>query len=173
MSWRDHSRTPELELESAEDSALREEMRALLGAGPRIAAEAVPSPELILLAEDLRREAKRRKHTSRKQNSWMLMAAALPFALVLGGVSVWGVTQKHKADHYAYAMQLKDAQIQRMAAAAKAPAQAQPSPAMVNSFQLASHTLAPKSKQQGKELIIPVERSAEPLLNDTQRVKSH
>ena len=174
MSWRDTPRTFELEQESESDSALREEMRSLLGAGPRKPVEAAPpSPELILLAEDLRREAKRRNHTARKQTSWMLMAAAVPFALILSGVSVWGVSQKHKADHYAQAMRLKDAEIQRMAAASQPPPVPAARPAMVNTFQVASHPVLPKPKQQGKELIIPVERSVEPLANDTQRVKTH
>ena len=171
MSWHDQARTHEAEA----DSELREEMRSLLGCGPRKPVEARTSPEMILLADDLRREAKRRNHTVRKQSSWMLMAAALPFALVLGGLGAWGVGQKHRADRYATTVQQKDAELQRMATAFKAPLGIAP-PAkatVVNTFQLATRTLTPKAKSQGKELIIPVERSPEALVTDTQRVKAH
>ena len=170
MSWLDPARTHEAE----NDSALREEMRALLGVGPRNYFESEPSPELNLLAEDLRREAKRRNHTTRKEHSWMLLAAALPVALVLAGVGSWGVAQKHKADRYAAAIQLKEAEIQRLATAVKAQeGPAAPARSLAPApLQLASHAL-PKPRTKGKELIIPVERSAEPLANDTQRVKGH
>jgi hypothetical protein len=169
MSWHDPARTPEPDA----DALLREELRALLAVGPRNEFEVEATPELILLADDLRREAKRRNRTTRKQHSWMLMAAALPFALVLGGVSAWGVAQKHKAEGYAAAIQQKDAELQRMAAASRprpiAPAQSTAlAPAVV---QVASH--APKARPKGMELVIPVERSAQPILNDTQQVKGH
>jgi hypothetical protein len=170
MSWHDSART----LESDTDSALREELRGLLGVRPRTNYfEAEASPELILLADDLRREAKRRNHTARKQHSWMLLAAALPVALALGGISTWGMTQKHRADAYASAVQQKDTELQRLAATLKAQGVVAPSLALApENLQLASH-IAPKPKQRGKELIIPVERSAEPLTNDTQQVKGH
>ena len=170
MSWHDPART----LEPDADAALRDELRALLGVRPRNEFELEPTPELVLLADDLRREAKRRNHTARKQHSWMLLAAALPFALVLGGVGTWGLAQKHKAESYAAAIQAKDAELQRLAAASRvqaapsAPSTAPaPAPAVV---QMASH--APR-KRKGMELVIPVERSPQPLLNDTQQVKGH
>ena len=167
MSWHDPERT----LESGEDASLREELRALLGVRPRSDFELEPTPELILLADDLRREAQRRGRIRRQDRSWMLLAAALPFALVLGGVSAWGVSQKHKADTYAAAVQEKDAQLARLAATvapAAAPRSAAPAPAPAT-VQLASHT--PKARPKGMELVIPVERPPQPLLNDTQRVK--
>ena len=105
MSWHDSDRI----FEADADAALREELRALLGVGPRNEFEVEVTPELMLLADDLRREALRRNRTARKQNSWMLLAAALPFALLLGGVSVWGVAQKHRAEGYAASVQQKDA----------------------------------------------------------------
>lgn len=171
MSWHDPART----LEPEADAALREEMRSLLGFVPRNYFESEPSAELMLLADDLRREAKRRNHTARKQHSWMLMAAALPLALMVAGVGAWGVTQKHKADSYAAAMQAKEAELQRMAATLKATeGPSAPSRTVASEpLQLASRSTAPKPKLKGKELIIPVERTAEPLANDTQRVKGH
>ena len=150
-------------------------MRSLLGFEPRNYFESEPTPELNLLADDLRREATRRNRTARKEHSWMLMAAALPFALILTGVGAWGVNQKHKADGYAAVMQSKDAELQRMAATLQtvAATAAAPSQALAPAtLQMASHAL-PKPKLKGKELIIPVERTAEPLANDTQRVKGH
>ena len=102
----------------------------------------------------------------------MLLAAALPFALVLGGVGTWGVAQKHKAESYAAAIQAKDAELQRLAAANRVltvPAATTLAP-VPSLGQMASR--APR-KHKGMELIIPVERSPQPLLNDTQQVKGH
>ena len=171
MSWHDSDRI----FEADADAALREELRALLGVGPRNEFEVEVTPELMLLADDLRREALRRNRTARKQNSWMLLAAALPFALLLGGVSVWGVAQKHRAEGYAASVQQKDAEIQRLATATRpqnlpAAPSAAPS-AAPGVLQLASH--APKARTRGMELIIPVERTPQPLQSDTQRVKGH
>jgi hypothetical protein len=170
MSWHDSART----LEPDADSALREELRGLLGVRPRTSYfETEPSPELMLLADDLRREAKRRNHTARKQHSWMLMAAALPVALALGGISTWGMQQKHRADAFASAVQRQETELQRMAATLLKVQGAAPSQALApETLQLAS-SAKPKPKRRGKELIIPVERSAEPLANDTQQVKGH
>jgi hypothetical protein len=170
MSWHDSART----LEPIEESALRDELRDLLGAGPRNYFESEPSPELNLLADDLRREAKRRNHTARKQHSWMLLAAALPFALALGAVSVWGLGQKHKAEGYAMAVRQKEVEIQRLAQAVRPqPAANAPVRTLVLNAQVASRSGSPNLKRKAKELIIPVERSPEPLSNDTQRVKGH
>lgn len=168
MSWHDPDRT----LESGEDASLREELRALLGVRPRSDFEVEPTPELILLADELRREAQRRFRIRRKEHSWMLLAAALPFALVLAGVSAWGVSQKHKAELYAAAVAQKDAQIARLAATPAVPVAAPRSAAPAaapGTQQLASH--APKARPKGMELVIPVERPPQPILNDTQRVK--
>jgi hypothetical protein len=146
-----------------------------MGVPKRTVFEVTASPELIALADDLRREARRRNHTARKRSSWMLLAAALPIALAIGGVGTWGVGQKHKADALAATIQQHEATIQRMAAAAQqAPAptaaEAAPQAVLVGDRKLAA---TPKSKGRPKELIIPVQRSADPLASDTQRVKGH
>ena len=86
MSWHDPARA----LEPESDTALRNELRGLLGMSrstPETSYfEAEPTPELIQLADELRREARRRNLTARKKSSWMLLAAALPFALVTAGM---------------------------------------------------------------------------------------
>jgi hypothetical protein len=176
MSWHDPART----LEPEADTALRNELRELLGfpEPEALRFEAEPTPELILLADDLRREATRRNHTARKQRSWMLVAAALPFALALGGVGVWGVGQKHKADHLAAAVAHQEAEIQQLAAAVHQPQPAQAIPAQVPAAKgqrpaqvLLLGQASPRNKP--KELVIPVQRSAEPAATDTERVKAH
>jgi outer membrane murein-binding lipoprotein Lpp len=172
MSWHDPARS----LEPASETTLRNELRGLLGMPAPATSyfETEPTPELILLADDLKREAQRRNRTFRKKNSWMLMAAALPFALALGGVGVWGVGQKRKVDQLAAAVAQQQAQIQRLAATqqqaqpAVAPPVAAPTARILPPRVLVGQT-APRNKP--KELVIPVQRSAEPNTNDTQRVK--
>ena len=175
MSWHDPARR----LEPESDTALRNELRGLLGmpASETSYFEAEPTPELILLADDLRREALRRNRTARKRNSWMLLAAALPFALALGGVGVWGVGQKNKAEQLAAAVTRQQAEIQRLAAAQQQPQPAQPAHVAAPSARgqqppqvLLLGQTAPRNKP--KELVIPVQRSTEPNVNDTQRVKA-
>lgn len=173
MSWHDPARS----LEPASETALRNELRGLLGMPAPATSyfEAEPTPELILLADDLKREAQRRNRTFRKRNSWMLMAAALPFALALGGVGAWGVSQKHKADLLAAAVAQQQAQIQRLAANQQQPHPAgTPAPVAAPATRTQPQVLlmgktAPRNKP--KELVIPVQRSAEPNASDTQRVK--
>lgn len=105
MSWSDPARR----FEPAEDQALREELAGLLGMsdsrgpaarGPaaRNFFDAEPTPELIALADKLRAEADRRRHTQRRRPSWMLAAAVLPFLLVLAGLGNWGSTHKRRAE---------------------------------------------------------------------------
>lgn len=100
MSWSDPARR----FEPAEDQALRVELAGLLGlpaAGTPAARnffDAEPTPELIALAEKLRGEADRRRHTQRRRPSWMLAAAVLPFLLVLGGIGSWGASHKRRAE---------------------------------------------------------------------------
>jgi outer membrane murein-binding lipoprotein Lpp len=173
MSWHDPARS----LEPESETALRNELRGLLGMPAPATSyfETEPTPELILLADDLKREAQRRNRTFRKKNSWMLLAAALPFALALGGVGVWGVGQKHKVDQLAAAVAQQQTQIQRLAAT-----QQQAQPAAVPAPVAAPTTRTPPQvllvgqtspRKKPKELVIPVQRSAEPNANDTQRVK--
>jgi hypothetical protein len=142
---------------------------------PRNAFELEPTPELIALADDLRREAKRRNRTARARSHWMLMAAALPLALAFGGVSLWGIAQKHRAEDLAAAMAQKDAQITQMANAlnrqpdSMTARQAPGKPLMVTD----PDSLKRAHKSKGKELIIPVEQPAGLVPQDTTQVKSH
>jgi hypothetical protein len=174
MSWHDPDRIGE----SQAETALRDELRGLLGipAGPANYFETEVTPELALLADDLRREALRRNRTARQKSSWMLLAAALPFALALGGVGIWGMTQKQKADGLAAAVARQETQIQTLAAAVRAvqtapqalpvqapQAKAQPAPLVANSH----------ARPRPKELVIPVERSTGINPSDTQQVKAH
>jgi outer membrane murein-binding lipoprotein Lpp len=173
MSWHDPARS----LEPESETALRNELRGLLGMPAPATSyfETEPTPELIQLADDLKREAQRRNRTFRKRNSWMLLAAALPFALALGGVGVWGVGQKHKVDQLAAAVAQQQAQIQRLAATQQQAQPANPAPVTAP----AARTQPPQvmlvgqaaPRKKPKELVIPVQRSAEPNANDTQRVK--
>jgi hypothetical protein len=106
----------------------------------------------------------------------MLMAASLPFALALVGVGAWGIGQKHKADHLAAAVAHEEAEIQRMAAQQARPAAEQPLPAHVPAAKgqpdqvLLMGQAAPRNKP--KELVIPVQRSADPNENLAQSVKA-
>jgi outer membrane murein-binding lipoprotein Lpp len=109
----------------------------------------------------------------------MLLAAALPFALAFGGVGVWGVGQKHKADQLAAAVAHQEAQIQQLAAAqqhqappaaaAQAPVRVPAAKGQPSQVMLLGRT-TPRNK--AKELVIPVQRSPEPTANDTERVKA-
>lgn len=108
MSWSD----PDRRFEPAEDQELREELAGLLGLpAPRAARvhgarmhgahnffDAEPTPEIVALAEKLRAEADRRRHTQRRRPAWMLAAAVLPFMLVLAGIGSWGSQQKRRAE---------------------------------------------------------------------------
>ena len=97
MSWHDPARS----LEPETDSILRDELRDLLGMPAQSTSyfECEASPDLIRLADSLRQEARRRNHTAQRRSSWMLVAAALPLALAMGGLGVWGLAEQHKADH--------------------------------------------------------------------------
>jgi len=189
MSWHDPARS----LEPESDSILRDELRGLLGmpAQPANYFESEPSPELIRLADDLRREARRRNHTARRRSTWMLIAAALPFALAVGGVGAWGIRQEHRADQLAAAVTQQASQIQQLAAAQAHPAPAgqaveavppgagarigrgrsaqPPQTFLVGS---AAHPKAMAKPAKGMELVIAVPRAATPDPGNTQTVKS-
>jgi hypothetical protein len=181
MSWHDPARSEE----PAEDTALREELRGLLGLPARGTNyfETEPTPELVRLADDLRREALRRNRTARKQHSWLLAAAALPVTLALGGLGTLALVEKHKADELAATVAHEAEEIHRLAAAVQ---QAQPGPGPAaqpgpGHVPAAARTRPPQvllmgkasPKVKPKELVIPVERPAEPNPNDTHRVKAH
>jgi hypothetical protein len=141
---------------------------------PRNYFESEPTPELVALADDLRREARRRTHTARTRSHWMLLAAALPLALAFGGVSTWGIHQKHKAEDLAAAVVQKDGEIARMAAAAKQLGEPIPGqqPTQPQQALLASHH-KPSRQLKGKELVIPVVKPEGQIPQDTQQVKAH
>lgn len=175
MSWHDPARS----LEPESETALRNELRDLLGMPSPATSyfEAETTPELALLADDLKREAQRRNRTFRKKNSWMLLAAAMPFALALGGVGVWGVGQKHKVEQLTAAVARQQTQIQHLAATQQQPAPApapapapEAAPMAITQPQMLVGRTAPRNKP--KELVIPVQRSAEPSSVGTQRVKA-
>lgn len=168
MSWLDPQRCQE----PAADTALRAELRTLLGMKPRSFFESEPTPELIALAEELRKEASRRNHTTRRRSHWMLLAAALPLAMAFGGVSLWGIAQKHKAEDLAAAVQRQEAEISRLAASVKA----EPAPGkapMTAAPLLVSGRKPAKPAAKGKELVIPVENPAGQIIQDTHEVKAH
>lgn len=154
--------------ESAGDRALREELSQLLGAPAPNFFHAEPSPEMIALAEDLRREAARRRRTTRQRPSWMLLAAALPLALAFTGMATWGIQQKRRADAMAVVVVEKEQALQRAAVEVREQRQA---------LQLAA-SIQDKGSAKGKpgvtprpgELVIPVD-AATPGQSDVRVVK--
>ena len=180
MSWHDPARTGE----SQADTALRNELRGLLGipARPANYFETEVTPELTRLADDLRREARRRTHTARRQHSWMMLAAALPLTVLLGAVGAWGTAQKHKAEVLAAAVTRQDAEIQRLAVAAshQAPAPAQPAlaqaaaPASLAKGRPAPLVAGTSRESKPVQLVIPVDRATDPSQSGApQQVKAH
>lgn len=100
MSWSDPSRR----FEPAEDVQLRAEMSDLLGFESAPRASEKPTPELVALAEELRKEAQRRKRLERRRPSWGLLAAAvLPLAAAVAGLGIWGQGNRTKAEAMAAA----------------------------------------------------------------------
>jgi len=185
MSWHDPARS----LEPETDSSLRNELRDLLGmpAQPANYFENEPSPELIRLADDLRREARRRNHTARRRSSWMLLAAAVPFALALGALGTWGLRQQDKASQLAAAVARQEAEIQQLAAAQQHPvpqgaaegpsirpkapaAKVQPPQTLLAG---AARTRHARPESEPMQLVIPVERSTEASPSETKSVKTH
>lgn len=168
MSWSDPARR----FEPAEDVQLRAELRDLLGLQPAAPRSAAPVTEaLASLAEDLRREALRRRRTERRRPSWGLVAAAaLPLLAALAGLGTWGVQQKQRADGLAAHVQRQEAELSRVAAAsaadlarerkAKEDAQQQ--------LQLVARALPKKSLPY---LVIPVDKPLRLQGEDYQRVK--
>lgn len=166
MPWLDPTRLDE----AAEDRALREELRGLLGGPAPNFFQAEVTPELIALAEDLRREAQRRRHTARRKPAWMLMAAALPFALVLTGLGAWGIHQKQRADVLAQDLARQDSEHRQQLVAA--------SDQLKNERQAREQLIRVLQKEDpkgtrrlGKELVIPVDRNPFPAAANTQQVK--
>jgi cell division protein FtsB len=168
MSWLDPARLTE----SAEDRALREELRDLLGTPASNFFQAEVTPEIIALAEDLRREAERRRHTSRQRPSWILLAAALPFALVLTGLGAWGFQQKQRADVLAQdlAHQDREHREQLVAVSNQFKTERMAREEFIRTLQKEG---LKSPRRLGKELVIPVDRNPIPAAADTQLVKGH
>lgn len=166
MPWLDPARIDE----SAEDRALREELRGLLGGPAPNFFQTEATPELIALADDLHREALRRRNTARRKPTWMLMAAALPFALVLTGLGAWGIHQKQRADVLAQdlARQGDEHRQQLVAVSDQLKNERQAKDELVRAIQKED----PKAfRRYGKELVIPVDRNTVPAAANTQQVK--
>lgn len=172
MSWHDPARSSE----TAEDRALRDELRQLLG-GPEPHAEAATTPSTITLAEDLRREALRRRHTPnvvplRHKPTFALLAAALPLALVVGGLGFWGMQQKRKAEQLAAAIREKDAERKRLEQEHEAALQRQREAMAPERLQQASTTpRTSRDARQPREVVRPTDRPIVPQPVDLQRVK--
>lgn len=169
MSWSDPARR----FEPVEDVQLRAELRDLLGLGPVASSrETAPTPELTALANDLRREAQRRRRTERKRPTWgMLAAAALPLLLALGGLGSWGLHQKSRADELATQAQRQEAELTRMAAthAEEVARERQAKESAQQQLQLASRQTGRKAAEP--YLVIPVEKPLRVQADDYQRVK--
>jgi hypothetical protein len=171
MSWSDPARR----FEPAEDAALRGELRELFGMSPEITQSVVASsaPQLTDLADDLRREALRRRRTERRKPSWMLFAAAgLPLALALGGTGVWGMQQKRRADTLAENVRQREAEMQRIALVSDEAIQRErrAREEVQQQLQLASQRQTPGKRPY---LVIPAERRVEvPTLQPPMQVKN-
>lgn len=165
MPWLDPSRR----FEPAEDRELRDELRDLLGVDPEPANffGAEPTPELVALADKLRSEAERRRRTDRTRPLWTLLAAALPIALVLGGLSVWGHQQQQRANQLAAEVQRRERDTQQAVAA-----QLELSRTRVALEQARAEVRANQGPaRRGRGLVIPVERTPMPPA-ETLMVKS-
>jgi hypothetical protein len=168
MSWHDSARANE----SAEDRELREELSQLLGIPVRNFFGAEPTAKMIALAEDLRREALRRRRTARNRPIWLLLAAGLPFALALGALGSWGYQHKLRADALAEAVKQRDSEIQAMARVSEAP-KAVPQtqlPVTVPVVAQGAHPARLKPRPAGSELVLEVRPYQTPSV-ETQPVK--
>ena len=168
MSWSDPARR----FEPAEDVQLRAELRDLLGLGPVMAPQlAEPTTELSALADDLRREAQRRRRTERKRPTWgLLAAAALPLLAALAGLGTWGFQQKERADGLAAQAQRQEQELTRIAAvhASEVAKERQAKEEVQQQLQLASRKGGRKTEPY---LVIPIEKPLRVGAEDYQRVK--
>jgi hypothetical protein len=169
MSWSDPARR----FEPAEDVQLRAELRDLLGLAPAAAvAPQPPDAALTALADDLRREAQRRRRTERKRPSWgLLAAAALPLLAALAGMGTWGFQQKQRADGLAVQAQQQTQELARLAAAhaSEVAKERQAKEEVQQQLQLAS--VRKPGRRSEPYLVIPVEKPLKTQADDYQRVK--
>ncbi len=170
MPWPDPARR----FEPAEDQELRDELRDLLGmsAESRTFFPSEPTPELVALADKLRAEARRRRNTDRARPFWTLLAAALPVALVLGGLSIWGHQQKLRADQLAAEMQRKEREAQVAEAARMELIRTRQALDEERQRQEGEAKAAKGAPRRERGLVIPVERGSAPLYPETQTVKN-
>jgi len=169
MSWHDPARR----FESVEDRDLRDELSQLLGLPAHGFFAAEPTPRMIALAEDLRREALRRRHTSRQRPYRLLLAAGLPLALAVGAIASWGFQHKQRADALAAAVAQKEIQLQNLATAASAARVEPPPQSATASAPVLAASAAPRGKVRTRpngELVLEVKPYQTPSL-DTQPVK--
>lgn len=166
MPWLDPSRR----FEPVEDRELRDELSSLLGMSPEPATffDIEPTPELVALAEKLRAEAERRRRTDRTRPLWTLLAAALPIALVLGGLSAWGHQQQRRADQLAAEVQRRERDTQQAAAAQMELVRTRAALEQAR----AEGQARPLAKKRDRGLVIPVERTPGFPMPETQAVKS-
>ncbi|HJW09031.1 MAG TPA: hypothetical protein VJ483_05305 [Holophagaceae bacterium] len=175
MSWSDPGRR----FEPAEDVELRSELRELLGLGAEPVStlpDTEPTPELRDLAEDLRREAERRRRTYpfRTRPSWKLLsAAALPFVLGLAGAGAWGLQQKHRADDLAQAVAQKESDMRRASMEAEA-SKAELARERSTREQVQQQLVMANAKlgQKPSYLVVPVPKPLGPETTETLRVKA-
>lgn len=184
MSWSDPARR----FEPAEDQALREELAGLLGMPPASTPashnffDAEPTPELIVLADKLRAEANRRRHTQRRRPSWMLAAAVLPFLLVLAGLGSWGSSHKQRAEEaQKRAAQAEEEarnrvrELQRMtleSSKAEIERDREERQGFRAAHQVAAKGSRERKRPAGAELVIPVDHPLRSPALDAQRVKA-
>ncbi len=173
MSWLEPARIHE----SAEDRDLRESLGQLLGFSARSFFDVEPTSKMIALAEDLRREALRRRHTSRRKPVWMLLAAGLPLALAVSALGSWGFQHKQRADALTAAVAQKEVELQNMVKTAGERQVQGTQPTLISAPVVSAPVLAKNTTQHGKvkarpngELVLEVKTYQSPSL-DTQPVK--
>jgi len=168
MSWLDSVRGSE----PAGDPELRAELRDLLGLGPVSPHTPAPSLELKALADDLLREAQRRRRTDRQRSSWVLLAAAaFPFALGLVGLGTWGVRQKQRADALAENVRHQEVELSRITQASHAELTRERRAREEVQKQLQWASMRPTPKKAEPYLVIPVEKPLGLPAREYQTVK--
>ncbi len=170
MPWLDPARR----IESDEDRVLRAELQQLLALPPPAEA-AAPTPDTRALADDLLREALRRRHTPtlvprpRRPNR-LLLAAGLPLALALTGTGIWGFQQKRKAEALALDVARKEAEVQRLNRSQQQAIERERSLHQPNT-EMVKEKKPVKGKHDPAELVIPGPRTNRNPILETSQVK--